>query len=361
MLSLVVQLKLEPIRIKSYALFKEIMGLVKSDHRLWEPARLLMKGAYSSTEWVPPTGDPEKILDFLHHHILQRAAAGDEPIYYAFRSIVIGPNEEKRRALGTYSLGNPSFINAIIDIMIQILQNKDNVTLQKTSLLILPELDNILFRSEATFSDEQASNFVKAWSTAINELLRESKNEPHIEAAGAKVLLAIANLSRLRGHLGQEQWDLVYKFTTALYSHSPSMERCIRNSDILPFIKQSAGVDGKRGWLGMLWLKYHSLSDKVREQLEVETREIGSSPNYYDLDSYVDLFDYELKRLRAIIKTLEPLGRSVTGRRAELDAMERAKDRLVEIQKERKARVPRPNAREANPRSRATLFGIPLP
>ena len=361
-LSLVVQLKLEQVQIKSYALFKGIMDLVRNDVRLWEPARLLMKGVYSSTEWVPPTGDPEKILDFLHHYISQRATVGDEPIYYAFRSIIIRPNAGKRHALEAYGLSNPSFIDAIVDVIIQVLQNKDNMTLKRASLLILPELDSILFKSEVTFGGDKASNFVKAWSTAISELLHEP-TDSNIEAAGAKILLAIADLPCLRGHLSQEQWGLVYKFPTALYSHSPSMERCIRNPHILPFIKQSAGIAGKLGWLGMLWLKYHSLSDEVRKQLEAETREIGSSPRHFELDSYVNLFDHELKRLQAIIQKLEPLNQSVPGRRAELDAMGRAKGRLVEIQKEekeRKARVSRSNVRQASQRPN-TFLGIPIP
>lgn len=310
------------------------MGLVKSDDRLWESAGLLMKGAYTSSEWVPPTGDPKDILDFLHFHISpsQRTTSRGDPIYYAFRSIVVGHSAEKRRALSGYSFDSTLFIDAII----QLLSNKDHADLQKMSLLVLPELDDILFTSEAAFNDPgRAEDFVTTWSTAI---LRE-ETIPQIEVANVKVLLAIANLPCLRRYLLPEIWDLAYKFPIILYSDSPSMQRCIQNSDILPFIKGSTGVTGPLGWLGMLWMKYHSVSTEVRRQLEEETLAIGSGERYYDLNSYVSLFDAELKRLRGKIDGLEPLDRSVPGLRDDLDAMERANRRLVAIQGEGLAKI----------------------
>jgi len=306
------------------------MGLVKRDDRLWIPARLSMKGAYSSTEWIPPTGDLKNILDFLHFHILQRESIGDEPIYHAFRSIVIDASVEKRRSLAAYDFGSSFFIDAITEL----LSNKDHIPLRRMSLLILPELDSLLFTSEIAFDDtERASKFVGAWSAAIGELLHGTAN-PHVEVAGIKILLAISNLRCLRVHIPPERWDLAYKFPVILYSSSSSMQRCTQNPDILPYIKQSAGVTGALGWLGMLWMKYHSLLKEVREDLEAETRAISSSSSHFDLDSYVSLFDSELARLRAKIERLEPLDRSVPQLRAELDAMARSKDRLVEIQKD---------------------------
>ena len=351
-LKLVVLLQQEErIRTRCYALFRTIMSLVGRDERLWgndrlwEPARLSMKGAYSSTKWVPPTGDPKDILDFLRFHISQRNIVGDEPVYYAFRSIAINPSPDKRRALAAYeNLDTPFFTDTIfIDTMTKLLSNKDYTPLQRMSLFILPELDNPLFTSEAAFSDNgRASAFVRAWSTAIGEFPHEAMS-PQVEAAGVKVLLAIANLPCLRIHLPPERWNLAYKFPIILYSQSPSMQRCIENPDILPSIKQSTSVTGPLGWLGMLWMKYHSLPDEVRGQLEAETRAIGFSSRHYDLNSYVSLFNHELKRLHAIIEGLKPLDHSVPGRRDELDAMMRAKDRLVGIQEdERQRRQPQP-------------------
>jgi len=338
-LKLVVLLQREQVRIKSYALFRIIMGFVKSDDRLWPSARLAMEGAYSSTDGIPPTGDLNDLLDFLCFHISprRRATIGDEPVYHVFRSIVINASVEKRRGLAAYNFDIPFFVDA----MIQLLSNRDNMPLQRMSLLILPELDDLLFASEAAFGDSRrAEEFVLAWSTAVGEFLR-GKSIPQTDIASVNGLLAIANLPCLRVHLPPERWDLVYKFPVILYLDSPSMRRCIQNPDILPFVKQSTGGTGALGWLGMLWMMYHSLPKSVRAQLEEETRVIGSGPRYFDLDSYVSLFDSELDRLQARIGRLEPLDQSVPGLRSELDEMARAKDRLVEIRKEKHERKER--------------------
>ena len=313
------------------------MGFVKRDDRLWNSARLLIKGAYSSKEWVPPTENPKEILDFLHFHISlsQRTTFDDDSIHRAFRSLVIAPSAEKRRAVAKYGFDSTLFI----DVIIQLLQNKDHVGLQRVSLLVLPELDDIFFTSEAAFNDPgRAESFVTAWSTAINEFLHEPPMV-HFQVAGVNVLLAIANLPCLRIHLPTSLWDLAYKFNAVLYLDSPSMQRCIQNPDILPFIKKSPDATRPLAWLGMLWIKYHSLSAEVRGQLEAETLAISSDQRHYNLDSHVSLFDAELKRLREKIGILEPLDQSVPRFQADLDAMERAKVRLVAIRKEGLAKL----------------------
>ena len=357
-LSLVVLLLHKQIRIRSYALFRIIMGFVKGDDRLWKSARFAMKGAYSSKEWVPPTGNLEVILDFLHFHIspLQREAVGDEPIYHAFRSIVINPSAEKRRCLAAYNFGSPVFIDAMIDFLLK----KDNLSLQRMSLLILPELDNLLFTSEVVFNDpERASKFVEAWSSAVGEYLRGT-TIPQFEVAIVKALLAIANLPCLRSNLPLKLWDLTYKFPIILYSGSPSMERCIHNSDILPFIKQSVGYVGTLGWLGMLWMKYHSLSNEVCGQLEKETQAIGSGETYFDLDSYISMFDSELKRLQTKIEGLKPLDRAVVELRSDLDKITRTKDRLVGIQVRMQKERQEQQAKKLSPQPKAVPKSPPL-
>lgn len=342
------------------------MALVKSDDRLWTPARLAMKGAYSSTDGVPPTGDLKDILDFLLHQISPPPGVTipNEPVYHAFRSIVINAGVETHRGLAAYGFDIPF----LIDAMIQLLSNKVHIPLQRMSLLILPELDGLLFKSEAAFKDgDRAERFVKAWSTAVNQFLHGAA-VPQTDVASVKVLLAIANLPCLRGYLLPEHWNLVYKFPIILYSDSPSMQRCIENPDILPFIKKPTDDTSTLGWLGMLWMKYHSLSKEVRGQLEAETRAIGSSPRHFDLDSYTSMFSWELDRLQARINGLEPLDLSVPGLRSELDEMTRARDRLVEIQKEERLPASKSKEQQLSPQPKEqrkssqprTLFGISL-
>lgn len=335
-LSLVVSLPVERIRFQSYALFGTLMRLVDNNDRLWHPARLSMKGVHSPTKSIPaipPIEDPEDVLDFLRFHVSpqQIPAAHEEPIFHAFRSIVVDSNAKKRRGVAAYDkLGSSS----LADAMIQLLGKKDFARLRKMSLLALPELDSLLFTSEAAFNDpndpeaaKRAEDLVKTWSTAINEFLPEET--PEIEVAVVQVLLAIANLPSLRVWLRPEQWTLAYKFPTILYLDSPSMERCTQNPTIFPSIKQSDG--DLMGWVGMSWMKYHSLSTEVRRQLEEETRAIGRE-SAHSLNKYIGLFDFEIEQLNAkIIKPLHPASQELWKLLAD---MNRAKDVLVQIKEE---------------------------
>lgn len=331
-LQLVVLLREEHVCVRSYALFRTLIPLSKNDARMWEAADLSMRGTHSSTETVPPVGDLQDILDFLRFHVSPQkiSAASEDPIYHAFRSIVLDSSAGKRRKLAacTY-FGSSSFIDALI----QLLGRRDHKLLQKTTLLILPELDDVLFASKALDDPKRAKGFVSAWSTAIDEFIEEV-TPPEIEVAGVLVLLAIANSQSLRALLPSERWRLAYSFPNILYLDSPSMERCIQNPDILPFIKAPDTNINALGWLGMLWMNYHDSSDEVRRQLEDESRAICSGPRHYDLNTHASLFDVELERLQAKIDKLQPLDQSALPLRSRLDEMKRAKDRLLEIQNE---------------------------
>lgn len=307
-----------------------------------EPARLSMRGAHSSTK-IPPVEHLQDLLDFLQFHISSQQIPTDskDSIYHAFRSIALGPGAQKRQEIATCSyFGTSSFIEALI----LLLGAKDHRPLQKMTLFVIAELDNALFASEAFNEDERAKKFVNAWSTSIGEFIQEV-TRPEIEVTGVRVLFAIANSQSLRAWLPPERWELVYKFPTILYSDSPSMKRCIRNPDILMFIKDSDGKIDTLGWLGMLWVNYHALSDEVRGQLVAESAAIASGRRHYDLDSYVKQFDFEIKRLRTMIDDLPPLDKTAVALRGRLDGLKTAKDRLLEVQKDGE------RARKSPPRS----------
>ena len=132
------------------------------------------------------------------------------------------------------------------------------------------------------------------------------------------------------------------------------MQRCIQDSDIPPFLgQQPTSITGVLGWLGVLWMKHHSLPREVCEQLEKENLAIGFGQRHYNLASYVDLFDAELRRLQEKIKNLAPLDQSVPGLRDELDGMEKSKDLLVELKEE--SRKPKPKDFPSSSRPKHSL------
>ena len=83
----------------------------------------------------------------------------------------------------------------------------------------------------------------------------------------------------------------------------------------------------------MLWMMYDSLSAEVQEKLERETRDVDLDKPY-TFDSYVAMFQGQLNRVQAEMDTLEPWDKEVSRLRSEMEAAEKVKGRLLELQEE---------------------------
>lgn len=268
-LELVIMVHDERIGEKSFELFRKIMDLVESDNRLWQPARLSMRGAFSPIARVPRVDDLKTILDFLHHFISSqlRTAFGDEPIYHSFRAIVDSSDAVSRQGLARFDFTSPLFIQTIT----QVLSNKGYKDLQQMAVLVLPELDSQLFASDEAFRDPgKAKAFVDAWWAAV-ENCRTGKPQ-RFDRAAAQVFFAIVNSPCLRDHIPPDAWDIADNFHYVREANPPSVQRCTQNVDLLAFVKKASPKVGLRFWMGMLWMEYHSLSKEVLDQMEEETR-----------------------------------------------------------------------------------------
>jgi hypothetical protein len=326
------------VRENSYALFRKVMGLVRSDERLWPSARLLFKGAFRSPGWPPNIGDPKEMLDFLRYHTSpqQRAQVGQEPLHHVFRAITLVSDDETYRGLAGFEFTSPDFIDAIT----RALSNKKFRPLRLAAIYVLPHLDKQLFTSDEAFTDPtRARVFVEAWCTAVRECSDgDCKNET--ERVALTVLLAIANLPCLRIHVPPEQWSMTRNFRSILGANPPSLQRCTQNPGIMEFIKGIPYMQTPPPWFAMLWMKYDSLSTEVREQLERETRDVAlNSP--YEFDLYVATFQGQVKRAQSEMDTLEPWDREVSRLRSEVEAAEKVKGRLLELREEPDQNRPR--------------------
>jgi hypothetical protein len=139
--SLMTMVRDERVGGKSFVLFQKIMGLVNNDDRLWEPARLCMKGAFSPIGQVPHADDLNIILELFHHHISsqRRIQFGDEPIYHSFRTIVDSFDDHShQRFAGCFT--SPLFIDTIVGT----LSNVGCKELQEMAIALLPALDTHL-------------------------------------------------------------------------------------------------------------------------------------------------------------------------------------------------------------------------
>ena len=331
-LSLVVRLRDHRICVRSYTLFRTIMGLVDKNDALWLAARYSMQGAYNSTALnVPQIGDPKQVLDFLRHHMSpqQRANVGDQPIHHVFSAFALASNEETRKGLSGYEHSNPLIATPLfIETTIDALENKDSKLLRKSTFFMLSELDDRLFTDEAFQDPATAKRFVLAWSTAIHEFLGDPTHR--VEKVVVKVLLAIANLPCLRVHLPEERWNLAQYFPYIMNANPPPLKRCLEDESIFPFLKERDILNTRSlsPWLGMLWTLYHHLTKGVRDQLERETKEIASGQGYFRLGSCVSMFDTYIKTLRTQLDALEPLDQTALDVRARLESTRKAKERL---------------------------------
>ena len=332
-LSLVIQLRDPRVCARSYALFRIIMRHVDHNNELWLPARLSIQGAYTAAKPdVPQVGDPKQLLQFLDHHMERRDSIGDEPIRHVFSALFLASNEETHRGLATYTFSNQLFIKTLTAA----LGKKDFKPLRKSAILLLAELDKYLFATKDAFTDPsdpgRASDFVHAWSSAVHEFLGDPTHQ--VEMATVKVLLAIVNLPSLRVCLPVERWNWIQHFPYILNENPPSLQRCLENTSIIPFLKQTVSNWSQSPWLAMLWMMHHHLSEGVQEDLEKETREIVSKGSYLRLDPFLAFFDVSLKSLQTQIDRLDPLDRTASDLWTKRESLVRARGRLLSIRKE---------------------------
>lgn len=346
-LSLVVLVRDERIGEKSFALFRKIMNLVRNDDRLWESARLSMKGAFSPIARVPLVGDLNAIFEFLHHHISskRRTTCGDGPIYHSFRAIA-SARAETRRELARYDFASP----LVIDTIVQVLANKGDKALREVALIILPELDDQLFISDKAFKDAgKAKEFVISWWAAVESCRTDTPGR--VECAAAQVFFAIANSPCLRAYIPPDAWGFTNTLHYILEANPPSLRRCTQNSDLLAFVKQASPEEGLPSWMAMLWMGYESLSKDSQDQLEEETRDIVLKECEVSGDvtlftrkhhsgTWISIFDMYLRAWEKRLGRLDPSDKALPGLRARRESTIRAKERLIEIVDEVKREAP---------------------
>ena len=313
-------------------LFRIIMNHVNHNHMLWPAARLSLQGAYASTkDEVPRVGDPTELLEFLHYHMSPERweGVGCLPVHDAFSALALASTEETHRGLAAHNgFPDPLFI----DTTIKALENKDLKHFRKSTIFVLAELDSHLFITENAFTDPaKASRFVHAWSSAICEFLGDPTHM--VERAVLKVLMAIAHLPCLRVHLPKERWNLVTKFPHIMNINPPSLQRCLKDTTIIPFLKRTLDARSPSIWLGMLWMLYYRLSEEVLQQLKEETREIVSEQGSFYLGRYFNLFDGYLQNLQTQIDELDHSDQAASKLRAKRELMLKGRECLASMKR----------------------------
>lgn len=85
------------------------------------------------------------------------------------------------------------------------------------------------------------------------------------------------------------------EYISSVPDDSRPLRRCLDNPELTDAVLKAENSVAVVLWLAVLWLKYKELIPEVQEQLETVTKEIAESRGA-DLDMYLSLMDYELKK-----------------------------------------------------------------
>jgi len=109
-----------------------------------------------------------------------------------------------------------------------------------------------------------------------------------------------------REHTPQDQWSILTLLGGIKEEYTPpSFYRCVKNTMIIPHLKQAYGHGPNilAQWVAILWAKYPDLSVEVKLQLEEATEETADRPSRHNLSSYLTIVEGQIKQTWDRIKS----------------------------------------------------------
>ena len=328
-------LKQETLCVESYKLFLTIMDTVDSDNWLWRPAELSLIGAFKWKTPRPHVGDPASLVRFLAHCLSEqgKGIVLDAPVERIMLAIAGAPAEVINEGIARVDFTQPLFFDGICHA----LRNDAPHLLRRATVTFLRHLDGQLFNTNKTFSAHQANEFIPRWSSSA----QTSWDKEHgglLDEALFSTLMGLLDSPFWREHIPQDRWSILTLLGGIKEEYiPPSFYRCVKNTTIIPHLKQAYG----RGpnilaqWVAILWAKYPDLSEEVRLQLEEATKEIADGPSKHNLSSYLTIVEGQIKQTWDRIKshTSWSFGEDVARLRRRHDSLRFARGVLISIQK----------------------------
>ena len=294
-MELIIPLFTKDIAEKSYQLFHVVMqapvSLAYSQEKKWHASRLALHGAYKWDVYMPFVEDPQDVLIFLDHHF-DLATGGDEnqdePIQNALRALAYAPSPVTIEALKRFDPTEPSFVRGICYVY----QGNQSFQLRKAALFFLPLIGDRWFNTpHPIMKPDQMKNLCAGWASAVDGI----EHTFDVQKAILGVLLGMVNSSHWRPYFAPEKWRLLEYFDS-IPDDSQPLRRCIDNPELMDAIKTVENPAAIVLWSAVLWLKYKELNPQVQKQLEVATREVAQGGRREDLDMYLSVMDFELKK-----------------------------------------------------------------
>jgi len=280
---------------KNYELFCTVMASVHLDDWLWYPARLSLSGAFKSDFGIAPVEDPKRLLDFLHYHFWahDRGTAQDGSIedalcVLAFGSIGDAPKEVARSDF----TGQVPFRG-----LCHALREGGPYLVKRACVFLLYFLDDQLFNAGKTFPEVEAQALVTGWAHSA-KLAVDTKVHEELRQMTLATLMSLLDSPFWRKFIPPERWDFLRHIGTLDDPKLPySFYRCLRNTEVIPFLKRVVNQEAFLTWLVILWTKYPDLPPEVKTQLEAETIEVATGERRSNIPVYISIMDEEMGRI----------------------------------------------------------------
>ena len=275
------------------------MTSAESDDRLWRPAELLLVGAFKWHVKPPFVGDPTDLVHLLRHCLLeqQMGLVRDEPIERIMLALGGATVDELIEGLTRIDFTEPLLLNGICHA----LRKDAPYRLRRATVAFLRHLDSQFFDTKETFNEEQVTALVSGWSTSARESWDKGLHGAMAEAL-VTTLMGLLDSPFWRDHIPKDRWDIL-QLVSGLDGKLPhSLYRCFKNTTIIPYLRGPRTGDSGSGvftqWIAIMWMKYPDLSEEVKNQLRMTTKEIADGPSEKGVSGCLSLLDAEIERDR---------------------------------------------------------------
>ena len=290
---------------KSYNLFRVVMQAPVSpgfpQEKKWEASRLTMRTAF---RWAPIAWveEPHDILTFLDHHSDLAIRGGenqDGPISDALRALGCSIKPAAADTLKHTESIKPSFAR----VFCYAYQGNRPNPLRVSALYLLPLMAERWFNTpDPVMEPDQMRSLCVDWASAVDRI------QPSYDMKWAilEVLFGMISSPHWRPHIVTAKWKLL-EYPTPVPDDSKAqswrfpydlqpLKRCLNNPELMDAIRKVESPDAMGLWLKILWLEYKDLIPRVREQLEMVTKEFAQGGRRVDLDTCLLVMDSESRK-----------------------------------------------------------------
>ena len=280
----------------SYQLFRTIMVLDNLTDQHWEATRLAVYAAFRDYRHMADRGEPKEILKFLDYHVGLQGAKEDHGLYIdsalgsLARSHGLGPDPLTFECVRDFNWTSPSFVRGLRSVM----RPFRPVRFQGSALALVALLSDSWFNcSVPVMEPEEMSEFCEHIATFMDCVDYRSD----AKEMGVTILFGMLRSPEWRKHIVTRFWRVLAYYTQIRYTES--VVWCLQNAtELLKITRELHGCEGSKWWYGTLWFCYDKLDTTARDEVKRVAAEMLRDDGLSDLNTYLNLMQEELTRIR---------------------------------------------------------------